>query len=361
MHRPELDGPHSSHPPRLSVVVLAWDRREFVRFAVRSVLAGPPPEGGREILVVRNFEDPDLDAEMSRLGVRTIFDRQPPVGASVARGIAEAHGEIVSFLDDDDEFEPEKVATVASWFREDPQLVLARHDYRPIDLRGRPIPGWPLCEWPGTRPRAPVVLRTASDKRSSRVLPMYNLSTISVRRSALLPYLPRFREIAAASDSLVFLSALASDGAVRVDPRVLSRHRIHGSVSMENFDEGGVRPPNSSAYIERSLEALRRQRSMVRGTPAEAWARWIYAITRMDAYLSLPESPAPSGAEYFEFLKGTIRERQRFRVPALVFAAGRRILGKAAFDRWWAYRRLQHRWDVRGVELRELFTREPAD
>ncbi len=357
-HPESADAPER---PELSVVILAWKRRRFVRHAVRSVAAGAPPPGGREIIVVHNFEDPDLERELAGQGIRTVTDRRTPVGASVARGLEEARGEVVSFLDDDDEFEPEKSATVAAWFREDPELALARNGYRPIDLQGRPVPGWPACEWPGTAPRAPVVLRTVAEKRASRVLPMYNLSTISVRRSTLRPFLPAFENVAAGSDSLVFLSALSSPGAVRVDPLVLSCHRIHNSTSMETFGENGIRPPEDPSYFERSLDALRRQEAIVRGTPAAAWARWLYAITRVDAYLSLPDATAPTASEYFEFLKGTIRERQRFRVPALAFTAARRFLPGVAFDRWWAYRRLQYRWDARGVDAAELFASEGAD
>ena len=347
--------------PELSVVILAWKRRRFVRDAVRSAVAGPPPPGGREILVVHNFDDPALERELAGEGIRMVTDPRSPVGASVARGLEAARGEVVAFLDDDDEFEPEKPATVAAWFREDPELALARNGYRPIDSYGRPVPGWPACEWPGTALRAPVVLRTVAEKRGSRVLPMYNLSTISVRRSFLRPFLPAFEDVAAGSDSLVFLSALASRGGIRVDPQVLSCHRIHHSTSMETFGESGIRPPEDPSYFERSLEALRRQEAIVRGTPAAAWARWLYAITRVDAYLSLPDAPAPTASEYFEFLKGTIRERQRFRVPALAFTAARRFLPGVAFDRWWAYRRLQYRRDARGVDAAELFASEGAD
>ncbi|MCL5983628.1 MAG: hypothetical protein M1606_03065, partial [Candidatus Thermoplasmatota archaeon] len=61
--------------PELSVVILAWKRRRFVRDAVRSVVAGPPPPGGREILVVHNFDDPALERELAGEGIRMVTDR----------------------------------------------------------------------------------------------------------------------------------------------------------------------------------------------------------------------------------------------------------------------------------------------
>ncbi|MGI0055717.1 MAG: glycosyltransferase family 2 protein [Thermoplasmata archaeon] len=349
--------PRAPSGPFLSVVISAWDRREFLRPAVESVLASDPPGADFEVIVIKNFADPDLDAELDRCRVRREIGRDASVGASVARALEAATGEVVCFLDDDDEFEPAKLARIAALFRADPTLVLVRNGYRPIDAEGRSLAHWPICDWPAVAPARAITLRTAREKRQSRVLPMYNLSTLSVRRAALLPFASTMREIAAGTDSLVFLAALSTGGGVRVDPDPLTRHRIHGSASMEIFRDVGVAPPSSPDYLRRSLAALEGQARMVEGTPAEAWARWLVLITRFDAYLSRPEFAPPSGRDYFEFARGAIRERQRFRAPPLGFAAARRLFPRSAYAAWWAFRRHQHRVDAGRVEMPEVFAR----
>ena len=351
-----LRAPGAAGPPTISVVIGAWDRREYLLDAARSARSqeGAPPDV--ELLVVKNFEDPAIDAALHLLGARLVLDTTPGVGAGVARALAEARGEVVCFLDDDDEFAPGKVASVARQFAADPDLVLWRHGWRPIDARGRAIDGWPIHDWPASPPAGPIELRTAADKRRSRVLPMYNLSTISVRRRSLLAWAPMFREVPAASDSLVFLAALASPGHLRLDPAPLTRHRVHPSASRESLGSAGVRPPSSPAYLERSLRALAAQEAMVRGTPAERWAHWIYLITRIDAYLGLAEAAPPSAREYWEFLVGALRERQRFRLPPLAFALARRLFPRWSFDHWWALRRWMHKIDAREVDMGELFS-----
>lgn len=342
--------------PRLSVVIMAYDRRDYLRAAVRSCREQDLAQSDFEIVVIKNFADPELDAELTASGTRLVLDTSPNVGATVGRALREARGEVVCFLDDDDEFEPTKLAAVDRLFAEDPRLVLLRNSYRAIDVKGRPLPDWPVCEWPAAPVKRPVTLGTEREKRSSTVLPMYNLSTISVRRSALVGRAEEYRGIAAGSDSLVFLTALASDGRVRVDPQVWTRHRIHRSVTMEWVEQGGVTPPASPEFLERSLTALRQQRTLVEGTAAEAWAQWLYVITRFDAFLAREEFPAPTVEEFVSFSRGAFRERQPFRAWALVFAALGRLSPVWARRQWWSFREHRQRAQTPGLDYAILFS-----
>lgn len=343
-------------PPRLSVVVMAHARRDFVLSAVRSAREQSFPRSQYEIIVIADFTDPSIDSAVAADGGRSVRDEAPYVGSTVARALTEARGEVVCFLDDDDEMEPTKLQNVAALFAADPDLVLLRNAYRPIDVRGLPLLNWPVVDWPAASVRRPVTLRTTEEKRASRVLPMYNLSTISVRRRALAPFAPRFRGVRAGSDSLVFLSGLSTTGHVRVDPGIWNRHRVHGSVSMETFGQTGVRPPPSPEYLERSLVALRQQQAIVRGTVAEPWARWIYLITRFDAFLGRPEFSAPSLAEFRSFARGAIRERQPFRLWTLGFAAFGRVAPSWSRQRWWQFRQQRHMAQTAGADQRTMFS-----
>lgn len=348
-------GPRSDHRLRASVVIMAYDRREFVLAALASATAQEFARDRYEIVVVKNFNDLAIDAAIASAGARAILDDSPEVGSTVARGLVEARGDVVCFLDDDDEMEPSKLSNVVPRFDADPELVLVRNGYRSIDVRGKALPGWPVCEWPADGFRHAVTLRTPAEKEASRVLPMYNLSTISVRRSALAPFVPRFRGVVAGSDSLVFLAALSTPGHLHVDPGLWNRHRVHESASRESFGEGGVSPPQSPDYLARSLTGLRQQGVMVRGTVAEPWARWLYLITRFDAYLGRPEFPPPSVEEFQGFARGAVRERQPFRLWALGFAAAGRVAPRWSRRRWWTFRQQRHRSHTPGVDYTTVF------
>lgn len=98
--------------PLVSVVIPTRDRPDLVTVAIRSALA--QSLGAIEVIVV--IDGPDLQTEESiqriddpRLRARPL---PRPAGAPSARnaGVQEARGRWVAFLDDDDEWLPEKLA-----------------------------------------------------------------------------------------------------------------------------------------------------------------------------------------------------------------------------------------------------------
>ncbi|MEM0129416.1 MAG: glycosyltransferase family A protein [Thermoplasmata archaeon] len=328
--------------PFFSVVVLTWQRTEFLERAVASVLAQSVARADYEILVVRGYHDPALDARLLAQGVRLLPSFSAAQGPALAAAVLAAQGEVVVFLDDDDEFAPGKLAALRSLYDADPSLVLVRNGNVSIDRDGRPAPEWAPCFWPASPADAPEERRTPREKALGRTLPMHNLSTISARRSALLPSVGAWPAIPAGADATVFLSGLAAPGTVRAVPEPWTRRRIHPSTSLENFSDRGMGPPASLDRLRRLRHSHAHQTAMVEGTPAETAARWIEAIHRFEAALSAPEFPDPSPREWWTLLRGIVRERQPFRIPMLPFAAARRIAPRWVIAAWW---RFAGRWD----------------
>ena len=103
--------PHQS--PSVSVVIPTHDRPKFVRKAVLSVLEQDYP-GPIEVVVVFDNCDPVAVRAAASRPERTIITlangRRPgPLGARNA-GIDAATGDIIAFLDDDDEWLPSKLS-----------------------------------------------------------------------------------------------------------------------------------------------------------------------------------------------------------------------------------------------------------
>lgn len=57
-----------SESPPVSVLVICYDRRQYVLNAVRSVVDRSDLSPGLEVLVLKNFADPQIDGELRRLG-----------------------------------------------------------------------------------------------------------------------------------------------------------------------------------------------------------------------------------------------------------------------------------------------------
>lgn len=95
---------------RVSVVIPTYNRREQVAKAIESVLAQTVPVD-ETIVVDDGSVDGTAEAVRSRYGSRVALFRQGNAGVSAARnrGIHEAHGEWIAFLDSDDVWLPTKI------------------------------------------------------------------------------------------------------------------------------------------------------------------------------------------------------------------------------------------------------------
>jgi glycosyltransferase involved in cell wall biosynthesis len=127
-------------PPELAVIIGAYHRSEYLPVAVQSVLAQTLPRDAFEVLVVTDSSDPDLRRGLERSGVRVRTDPQPRIGRWLLDAVAETTAPLVAFLDDDDEFEPDRLAAVRDAFRAHPDTVFYRNRVRMIDRAGAPVP-----------------------------------------------------------------------------------------------------------------------------------------------------------------------------------------------------------------------------
>lgn len=125
-------------PPTVSVVIPTYDRADLIERAIRSVLDQTFDD--LECIVVDD-DSPDETAEVARSiddDRLTVLEHEENRGASAARntGIAASSGEFVAFLDDDDEWHPEKLKKQVALLESSEEgvgLVYCWMDYRDDD------------------------------------------------------------------------------------------------------------------------------------------------------------------------------------------------------------------------------------
>jgi glycosyltransferase involved in cell wall biosynthesis len=104
----------------VSIVIPTKDRTLLLREALESVAhQAVPPWFDTEILVVDNSRDGSAAGCCATFGPRIRYIHEPRLGLSHARnrGISEAHGELVAFLDDDERAEPNWLVEICQTLR----------------------------------------------------------------------------------------------------------------------------------------------------------------------------------------------------------------------------------------------------
>lgn len=208
--------------PRISVVVVAHTRTQFLRRAVESVTSQNPDE----VIVVKYSRDPEVDRELTDLGARVHGSQEPFQGGKVAEGIELAEGDAVLLLDDDDVFLPGKVERARSAFR-DPRVVCYTNRYLPFTDTP---PG-------GGKPGPVRMFETGHGNQFREGLKPVLASCLGVRRSMVLPWLGDLHGLTIA-DHTLFMMAVTARRTIAMDQSVLTGYHV-GEVA------GALRPAQS--------------------------------------------------------------------------------------------------------------------
>ncbi len=279
--------------PFLSVLVCAYGRRQFLRSAVDSVLAQTIDRSEYELLVARDFSDEALDQYLRANDAILVPGSEAPMGPKVARMARLARGEVLVLLDDDDLFEPDKLAVVRRAFERDPELGYLHRWFRPIDDAGRLLPPESF-RWENSRSRErSQFVRIDGDSPIARLrafpwlAPDFCDSLQAIRRDVLLRQEPALDSPDLfAVDSFLYFAALMAHRALFFDPRPLTRYRLHTSNSSAPTGDG----PSEAHYrrLERSCEAIVRTARTSGDASVAREAEAVLAAHRVDRLLAQP-------------------------------------------------------------------------
>jgi glycosyltransferase involved in cell wall biosynthesis len=258
---PASDG--AGQRPRISVLVFAHDRRTYLREAIESVWNQTVPRGAYELLVVTNFADSDLDRALVARGGRLLTTDAPFLGGKVAAGLDSANGEILTFLEDDDRYEPGRLARVLEVFDRDPALGYYANGQTFVRAGGEPFPETELPRAVRRRRRmGSIEVRPSSParhwQRLARVDPDFNLSSLAVRRAVGFRVREALRNSEAAVDSLLFFQAASEGRRILVDGRPLTQYRVHADNLSLRWDDGSSEGTyrRRAEYVDRFLRSF---------------------------------------------------------------------------------------------------------
>jgi glycosyltransferase involved in cell wall biosynthesis len=258
--------------PQVAVIIGAYRRSEFLASAVQSVLAQTLPRSDFEVLVVTDRPDPDLQRALERSAIRVRTDAEPRIGRWLLDAVADTSAPLIAFLDDDDEFEPDRLAAAVEVFRARPEVVFYRNRVRVIDRSGAPVPEsrWnPLSldrayDRTGSREVAAADRAGAFELFASGATMSFNSSSMIVRREILNGTGRDAFDSSQLPDLALAVLAALSRGSLYLDAARRTRFRESAGSATHNY-----------AWLRRSAESHERlaEHTISRGFPE--LGRWL--------------------------------------------------------------------------------------
>ncbi|MEM3828697.1 MAG: glycosyltransferase family 2 protein [Conexivisphaerales archaeon] len=200
--------------PYISVIIVSHIKSKYLIEAIKSTLNQTLNRDLYEIIVVKNYKDEEIDNFMKDNNIINIYTDIVEQGGKIVLGIENSSGEIISFLDYDDLFYPNKLEYVYNLFNKYKKLGYYKNNYFPINERGDPT----------------KFINKSKD---------FNLSSISIRKNIInINYLRKVK--GTLIDSFVYCSALESNYKILANRLVFTKYRVHNSSTITlnlNFND----------------------------------------------------------------------------------------------------------------------------
>jgi len=323
--------------PYISVIITAYNRKKYLLGAVRSALNQTLSKDLYEVIVVKNFRDEAIDRQLEKWGVVDLYSDDVSVGGQVSDALGVARGDVISLLDDDDEFLPEKLERVYAAFRDGVDYY---HNGRVVvNEAGKVlrVEGYSAII-KGEEEKAKYALEMMVHKAG-----FYN-SSMSFRR--VISEALDLEKCDLAIDVFIFTAALLSARAIADDPRPLTLYRVHSQHAGADLSSFEAMQAEMLKSGSRGLSDVAYLASLCSGTPYERAIKFLFLNHKL-AWLALLERPQLDDPRlntlgtgdligWLSFLPYQWHHLLHFTrvmlVPALPKAA-RRAVAKFTFDR----------------------------
>lgn len=213
--------------PLVSVIVTAFERKEFLMDALRSIDRQDVPQEMFEVILVKNFSDRIIDNYCNEKGITTII-MNGTIGEYLSCAIKKSKGSIIAFIDDDDEWVPEKLGIVIKTFSANKDIGYFHNSYFYINYSGKIIRFKRNAE--GRKKKFSDFIFSFANEAPSKLFQLdvdFNSSCIAIRKDIILPFYYYLSKIKGGPDAFFFFLSLLSNVSVYVSSRKLTKYRVH--------------------------------------------------------------------------------------------------------------------------------------
>ena len=229
----------------ISILITAHYRKQFILSAVKSVLSQNTEGFTYEIIVVKNYKDALIDTFLKDNKVVSITTNAETLGAKLAEGLKKSNGNIISFLEDDDIFLPNKLKTVLELFKADSSLMYLHNAAEEYHISSGYTGKQVMTMGDDITYYGPLSFKNILEvfKNGGHG----NNSCISLRINAAKELIPRLEKLNVTCDGFIFLWCSQYEKKIRFTDRSLTRYTVHESFTHR-------KAANINDYITSNLE-----------------------------------------------------------------------------------------------------------
>ncbi len=211
----------------ITVLITAYNRKEYIKRAIDSVLNQTLNKDLYNIIVIKNFYDDEIDKYTKDHNIKSIV-MDGTEGVYFIRGVKESSSDVISFLDDDDEFTMDKLLFIYEKFRENSHLIYLHNSYVQIDDTGKQLN---INVSPNFED---IYIVNQNNKQILNALKKggdFNLSSISIRKDILMRHFDYLKNIHHMTDTSLFYLCLSERGSMLLSSYSYTKIRFHVSTS----------------------------------------------------------------------------------------------------------------------------------
>jgi len=212
-------------------LIYTYDRKDYILRAVNSVLQQDFDHNKFEIVVVKGFVDSDIDKFLNSYGIKSVYLNDKSLGSKVAKGIQCCKGDVICLLDDDDEFETNKLQTVFKIFDENHNVDFVHNSIVKIDDTGSIIDNSPNENFQNNLYFSPTNYNSDLFSKIIKKRGDWYLSSMCIRKSILNGVLDDLANTNQSVDKFIFFAALNYGKAILMIKDKLTRYRLHESTT----------------------------------------------------------------------------------------------------------------------------------
>ncbi len=237
---------------KYSIIIIAWNRKDYIRAAFQSAMNQDYP-GAWEIIVVSNFTD-DLLFRASLENpdrVRYIVNESQELGVKMVAGIMASKGKWICFLEDDDLFCPNKLSVIDRVIDTEKNAGIIKNPVAAVNAMGKEmkIPGTksvlygllnPIENYPELRRKEyPLYydISPVQENYFSLFGSFCNSSSLTLSKEMLVNHLETVKGINLSAEHFL-LSIAVMDGKKQLIVKdVLGKYRIHSNNASMNSNK----------------------------------------------------------------------------------------------------------------------------